>query len=94
MLSHGSPAGDGIDRGWTCSRAGSHTGRVHAVARLQPQPGAGRPTFTAAADEAGISRRYGGIHFSQGDLEGRSLGRVVGLQVWLEAQTCFIGVCL
>ena len=38
------------------------------------------PTFTAAADEAGISRLYGGIHFRNGDLEGRKLGRKVGAQ--------------
>jgi hypothetical protein len=33
------------------------------------------PTFSAAANEAGMSRRYGGIHFESGDLHGRSLGR-------------------
>ncbi len=32
------------------------------------------PTFSAAADEAGISRLYGGIHFRLGDQEGRKLG--------------------
>ena len=32
-------------------------------------------TFSDAADEAGMSRRYGGIHFEQGDLDGRELGR-------------------
>ena len=35
-------------------------------------------TFGAAADEAGLSRRYGGIHFEDGDLNGRLLGRDVG----------------
>lgn len=35
-------------------------------------------TFTAAADEAGMSRLYGGIHFEDGDLNGRTLGRTVG----------------
>lgn len=43
-------------------------------------------TFTEAADEAGISRIYGGIHFEDGDLEGRKLGREVGEAVWEEAQ--------
>ena len=43
-------------------------------------------TFTEAADEAGISRIYGGIHFEDGDLEGRKLGREVGQAVWEEAQ--------
>ena len=34
-------------------------------------------TFSAAADEAGLSRRYGGTHFEAGDLAGRSGGRSV-----------------
>ncbi|NOT86798.1 MAG: phosphoesterase [Lysobacter sp.] len=40
------------------------------------------PTFTAAADEAGISRRYGGIHFQDGDVEARVLGRKIGAQAY------------
>lgn len=36
------------------------------------------PTFSAAADEAGISRRFGGIHFIDGDLEGRRVGKKIG----------------
>ncbi len=32
-------------------------------------------TFTEAANEAGISRIYGGIHFEDGDLNGRQLGK-------------------
>lgn len=43
-------------------------------------------TFTEAADEAGISRLYGGIHFTPGDLEGRQLGRAVGTEVWQRSQ--------
>lgn len=39
-------------------------------------------TFTEAADQAGMSRRYGGIHFSEGDLEGRKLGKNVADCVW------------
>jgi len=48
-------------------------------------------TFSDAADQAGISRRYGGIHFVQGDLQGRSGGRLVGAQVWAKALTYFNG---
>lgn len=48
-------------------------------------------TFSAAADEAGMSRRYGGIHFEQGDLQARALGRKVGAKVWAKAQTYFNG---
>ena len=44
-------------------------------------------TFSDCADAAGMSRRYGGIHFQLGDLTGRSLGRVVGAQAWAKAQT-------
>lgn len=43
-------------------------------------------TFTAAADEAGISRRYGGIHFQPADLAGRALGRAVAQQAWERSQ--------
>lgn len=34
-------------------------------------------TLHEAADQAGWSRRYGGIHFEEGDLRGRELGREV-----------------
>ena len=43
-------------------------------------------TFSDAADEAGISRLYGGIHFRDADLNGRILGRKVGEAVWNQAQ--------
>ena len=39
-------------------------------------------TFSEAADEAGISRLYGGIHFKQGNLQGRALGKKVAKQAW------------
>ncbi len=39
-------------------------------------------TFTDAADEAGISRRFGGIHFIDGDLISRKIGRLIGQQAW------------
>jgi hypothetical protein len=49
------------------------------------------PTFAAAADEAGRSRRYGGIHFKDGDLVGRALGCVVGTRAWEAASALFAG---
>lgn len=48
------------------------------------------PTFTFAADQAGISRRYGGIHFKKGDLESRKIGKQLGKQAW-EKALCYIG---
>ena len=44
-------------------------------------------TFSEAADEAGISRLYGGIHFEHGDLNGRELGRKIGEKVWQVTQS-------
>jgi membrane-associated phospholipid phosphatase len=44
------------------------------------------PTFDDAADQAGWSRLLGGIHFSDGDLRGRHMGRKIGQQVWARAR--------
>ena len=44
-------------------------------------------SFTAAADQAGISREYGGIHFNDGDFEARQAGEDVGLLVWSKAKS-------
>lgn len=48
-------------------------------------------TFSEAADEAGLSRRYGGIHFVAADLDGRKLGRQVGASVWEVGQSYISG---
>ena len=42
-------------------------------------------TFDYAADEAGRSRQYGGIHFRQADLESRRMGIQIARQVWDKA---------
>jgi len=49
------------------------------------------PTFTEAADQAGISRRYGGIHFKADDLVGRQTGRRVADVVWNKAMSYING---
>ena len=48
-------------------------------------------TLKDAADQAGISRLYGGIHFPSGDKEGRKLGSRVGCAVWEKALNYFKG---
>ncbi len=48
-------------------------------------------TFSEAAAEAGMSRRYGGIHFRNGDIAGRAMGRIVGLQAWQTAESFWTG---
>ena len=48
-------------------------------------------TFTAAADEAGMSSRFAGIHFQRADLAGRKLGRLVAAKTWSRSLTYFDG---
>jgi hypothetical protein len=45
------------------------------------------PTLTAAAKDAGLSRRLGGIHFQDGDEDGYNLGRSVGANVLVKTFT-------
>jgi hypothetical protein len=45
--------------------------------------------FSDAANEAGLSRRYGGIHFMEGDLASRDMGVKVGKQAWKKARSYF-----
>jgi hypothetical protein len=49
------------------------------------------PTFSDASDEAGMSRRYGGIHFYSGDIHGRGVGRQVANYVYSTAQNYIRG---
>jgi hypothetical protein len=48
-------------------------------------------TFSAASEQAGMSRRFGGIHFESDDLAGRALGRAVAIEVWNKAATYIEG---
>lgn len=45
--------------------------------------------ISMTTDEAGLSRRYGGIHFKDGDLQGRAIGRKVGAHVRERARVYF-----
>ena len=49
------------------------------------------PTFTHASNEAGDSRRWGGIHFYTGDNHGRALGRQVAQYVYSRANSFING---
>jgi hypothetical protein len=49
-------------------------------------------TFSAAADEAGLSRRYSGIHYEAADLDGRGMGRKVGAVVTAKALSYILGL--
>jgi hypothetical protein len=48
-------------------------------------------TFSAAVDQAGLSRLYGGIHFERGNATGKSMGRQVGAAVWDKTQRLLAG---
>ena len=48
-------------------------------------------TYDDAADQAGISRLYGGIHIEADDLEGRTIGSTCGLEAWALAQRYYAG---
>ena len=50
------------------------------------------PTLQDAADQAGLSRLYGGIHFQDGDLQGRKLGKIVGSTAFAKAKNYWDGV--
>ena len=43
------------------------------------------PTYSSAATQAGMSRRYGGIHFQKADDDGRALGQQVAAQAGAKA---------
>jgi len=49
-------------------------------------------TFQDAANEAGVSRRYGGIHFQDGDLRGRTMGDQIGQNAFTLAQQYWNGM--
>jgi PAP2 superfamily len=83
---------------WTGSdRFGDAVTLPAGSSKIEPGATPARPitlhweTFTDAANEAGISRRYGGIHFRAADLTGRLLGRVIAFQAWSKAQSYFEG---
>jgi hypothetical protein len=48
-------------------------------------------TYYDAADQAGISRLYMGIHISADDIEGRKIGAICGSEAWSMAQRYFDG---
>ena len=76
---------------------GGSYGRAARVSGMEGKPGPSNDvllfwaTFTDAADESGMSRRYGGLHFEDADVEGRLLGRRVGSLAWHEADAYMSG---
>ena len=48
-------------------------------------------TFSDAANEAGLSRLYGGIHFVDDNTTAQQVGYLIGVQAWSKALTYFNG---
>jgi hypothetical protein len=48
-------------------------------------------TYYDAADQAGLSRLFGGIHIAPDDFEGRKIGSICGKDAWALAQGYFDG---
>jgi hypothetical protein len=73
----------------------SYTRLAHSMAIEPGMPTAnltlGWPTFSAAAEQAGISRIYGGIHFDNANSAGLALGRQVGAAVFAKAKRLWEG---
>jgi membrane-associated phospholipid phosphatase len=65
-------------------------GRVEPGIPAVPTP-VSFATFSAAAEQAGLSRLYGGIHFPEDNTVGQALGALIGQQAWAKAQTYFNG---
>lgn len=82
---------------WSRQRHRRRGRRQPGSPRAQCLLGAASEVFTSfadAADQAGWSRRYGGIHFEDGDLKGRTLGHQVGTAVWARTVTSFNGTAI
>ena len=48
-------------------------------------------TFSEAAEEAGLSRLYGGIHFPDDNTTAQHVGHLIGVQAWSKALRYFNG---
>ena len=92
-----SAAGAEVLKSFTRSDRFNHSATIkaHSLAAEPTAPAADLTlswrTFTEAADEAGISRRYGGIHFREGDLNARDAGRKIGAKVFAKASLLWTG---
>jgi hypothetical protein len=51
-------------------------------------------TYYDAADQAGVSRLYGGIHIAADDFGGRRIGSQCGKEAWTLARRYFDGSAL
>ena len=91
----GGRGADGLDRQPVLPR---RPGRLHGQGRaltFEEGPTADVTlqwaTYFDAADQAGQSRLWGGIHISADDLTGREVGSEVGIEAWNAARRYYDG---
>jgi hypothetical protein len=65
-------------------------GRVEAGIPAEPTT-LSYATFSDAANEAGLSRLYGGIHFADDNTIAQAVGYLIGVQAWSKASAFFNG---
>lgn len=88
-------AGELTEQGFTCKQMQQLDGRPlaeiigeeHATCDIVLPI----PTFTEAAEMAGISRVMGGYHIQADNVAGLKLGRDVAREIWPKIQACFDG---
>lgn len=97
-LSAGSAAAAFILSSWTGSdRFGDSITIAPGSSKIEPGVTPAKPvvlkreTFTDAAEEAGMSGLYAGVHFRRADLAGRQLGKMVAAKVLARAEEYFDG---
>lgn len=87
-------AGELTEPGHTCTAMQARDGKVPAPApgeELTCDVALQLPTFSAAAEMAGISRVMGGYHIQADNIEGLNLGRKVAEHTWPMYQSYFDG---
>lgn len=84
-------AGEFTEVGFACAAMQMHNGQLPADANLSCQVALQLPTFSAAAEMAGLSRVMGGYHIQADNVAGLDLGRKVAVYEWPSMQAYFDG---
>lgn len=84
-------AGEMTEPGFACHMMQMRDGKAAADANLSCQTSLQLPTFSAAAEMAGLSRVLGGYHIQADNVAGLELGRKVAVYEWPKMQAYFDG---
>jgi hypothetical protein len=87
-------AGALTEPGFACEIMQMRDGKLPTGAHLSCDVALRLPTFTAAADMAGISRVMGGYHIQADNVAGLKLGRHIARYTWPRMQAYFEGTAM